>query len=124
MRAEFAGDFEVSCARCLEPVAQPIRDQVDLIFRPVGADAGSPERAISTADTEIGYYQEGGLALEDVLREQVLISLPAKTLCRQDCKGLCPGCGKNLNAEACICESAPTDARWSALADLRNRIKS
>lgn len=124
LRADFEGNFELYCARCLEPVAQPIKEQVDLLFRPQGADAGSSERAISTSDTEIGYYQGGGLALEDVLREQVLISLPAKTLCRQDCKGLCPGCGRNLNAEACICEGAPPDPRWSALADLRNRMKT
>lgn len=124
LRADFEGDFEVYCARCLEPVAQPMKEQFDLLFRPAGADAGPSEHAISTSDTEIGYYQDGGLALEDVLREQVLISLPAKTLCRQDCKGLCPGCGRNLNLETCICEGAPSDPRWSALADLRNRMKT
>jgi uncharacterized protein len=123
LRAEFEGNFEVACARCLDPVDQHLHEKVDLLFRPAGADGGAAERAISTSDTEIGYYQEGGLALEDVLREQVLISLPAKTLCRQDCKGLCPGCGKNLNSESCTCDSAPPDARWSALSDLRNRLK-
>lgn len=124
LRAEFEGDFEVLCARCLEPVQIPIREPLDLLFRPLGADAGPSEHAISTSDTEIGYYQEGGLALEDVLREQVLLSLPAKTLCREDCKGLCPGCGRNLNTEACLCEGVPSDPRWSALADLRSRMKT
>ena len=108
----------------LIPVQHAIKEQVDLMFRPLGADAGPPEHAISTSDTEIGYYQDGGLVLEDVLREQVLLSLPAKTLCRQDCKGLCPRCGRNLNAEVCICEGAPSDPRWSALADLRSRMKT
>jgi uncharacterized protein len=124
LRVEFEGSFEVFCARCLDPVRHAIKDQVDLIFRPLGVDAGAPEHSISTSDTEIGYYQDGGLVLEDVLREQVLLSLPARTLCRQDCKGLCARCGRNLNAEACICEGAPSDPRWSALADLRSRMKT
>ena len=123
LQADFEGEFGVACARCLDPVRHPIREHIDLLFRPLGADAGPAEHAISTSDTEIGYYQDGGLELKDVLREQVLLSLPAKTLCRQDCKGLCPGCGRNLNAEDCICEGAWSDPRWSALADLRGRIK-
>jgi uncharacterized protein len=123
LRAEFSGNFELPCARCLEPVEQKLSDRLDLIFRPTGADAGSPDHSISTSDTEIGYYQGDGLVLEDVLREQVLLSLPARILCRQDCKGLCPGCGSNLNQETCNCQASPPDPRWSELAGLRSRLK-
>jgi uncharacterized protein len=123
LRGSYQGDFEMPCARCLEPVPHPLGGQFDLLFRPLGVDQGASERAINTADTEIGYYQNGGLALEDVLREQVLLSLPVRTLCRQDCKGLCPHCGRDLNSESCTCETASTDPRWSALSDLRSRIK-
>lgn len=123
-RAGYSGHFRMPCARCLEPVECPLQDDVDLVFRPLGADDGPADRSISTSDTEIGYYQNGGLALEDVLREQVLLSLPGRTLCREDCKGLCPGCGRNLNTEACACGATPADPRWNALADLRNRMKS
>lgn len=124
LRAEFRGNFEVHCARCLDPVEHSIEEQLDLLFRPLGTDAGAPEHAISTSETEIGYYQDGGLVLEDVLREQVLLSLPARTLCRQDCKGLCSGCGRNLNVESCTCDTVPPDPRWRALAGLRGRMKS
>ena len=123
LRGGYQGRVEVPCARCLTPVEIPVEGQFDLIFRPLGADQGAPERAISTSETEIGYYQNGGLALEDVLREQVLLSLPVRTLCRQDCKGLCPHCGRDLNSESCTCEAASSDPRWSALSDLRSRIK-
>jgi uncharacterized protein len=124
LRAKFSGRFEMQCARCLDPVEHPIGEQIDLLFRPLGADAGAVEHAISTSETEIGYYQDGGLVLEDVLREQVLLSLPARTLCRQDCKGLCSGCGRNLNTESCTCDTVPPDPRWTALADIRGRMKS
>ena len=124
LKGRFAGNFAAPCARCLEPVKTPLSADYDLIFRPLGVDAGSPERAISAQETEIGYYQGDSLLLEDVLREQVLLSLPARTLCKPDCKGLCPRCGKNRNLEACTCEEGPSDPRWEALSGLRSRIKS
>ena len=124
LRGRYAGSFQVPCARCVEPVAIPLEAEFDLIFRPVGADAGGAERSISAQETEIGYYQKDSLLLEDVLREQVLLSLPVRTLCKPDCKGLCPRCGKNRNLEACTCEEGPTDPRWEALSGLRSRIKS
>ena len=123
LRASFTGRFEVPCARCVEPVVHPLESEFDLIFRPLGVDGGASEYAISSAETEIGYYEQSGLLLEDVLREQVLLGLPAKTLCKDDCKGLCPRCGENLNQKACSCDSAPVDPRWSALSDLGDRLK-
>ena len=93
LRGSFAGKFEVPCARCVEPVEIPLAADFDLIFRPAAADAEAPERSITAPETEIGYYQKDSLLLEDVLREQVLLSLPVRTLCKPDCKGLCPRCG-------------------------------
>jgi uncharacterized protein len=124
LRGRFAGTFQVPCARCVEPVEIPLEAEFDLIFRPVGADSDAPERAITAQETEIGYYLKDSLALEDVLREQVLLSLPAKTLCKPDCKGLCPRCGENRNSQVCSCDVGPSDPRWEALADLRSRIES
>jgi uncharacterized protein len=124
LKGQFAGNFEVPCARCIEPVKIPLAAEFDLIFRPIGVDSSASERAISAPETEIGYYQEDSLLLEDVLREQVLLSLPVRTLCKPDCKGLCPRCGKNRNLEACSCDEGPADPRWEALAGLRSRIKS
>jgi uncharacterized protein len=124
LRGTYTGTYEVSCARCLEPVEHTLRGQFDLLFRPLGADSGTQERSISTSETEIGYYQDGGLALEDVLREQVLLSLPARSLCGEDCKGLCPRCGHNLNSESCTCVTTSVDPRWSALSDLASRMKT
>ena len=124
LRAGYQGNFEMPCARCLDPVAYRLEEQFDLLFRPTGVDAEGSERAISTSDTEIGYYDGGRLALEDVLREQVLLSLPPRALCQQECKGLCPRCGKNRNTEVCACDASQIDARWTALADLRSRLKT
>jgi uncharacterized protein len=124
LKGSFQGRFEVPCARCVEPVEIPLGADFDLIFRPVGVDGDAPERSITAPETEIGYYQGDSLALEDVLREQVLLSLPVRTLCNEDCKGLCPRCGANRNNQPCTCDVGPSDPRWEALAGLRSRIKS
>jgi uncharacterized protein len=124
LKGSFKGSFEVPCARCVEPVEIPLGADFDLIFRPLGVDGDAPERSITAPETEIGYYQGGSLALEDVLREQVLLSLPVRTLCNEDCKGLCPRCGANRNIQPCTCDEGPTDPRWEALGGLRSRIKS
>jgi uncharacterized protein len=124
LKGNYSGNFEVPCARCIEPVTIPLAGEFDLIFRPIGADAGAPERSISAPETEIGYYQKDSLLLEDVLREQVLLALPVRTLCKPDCKGLCPRCGQNRNSQVCSCDEGPNDPRWEALAGLRGRIKS
>jgi uncharacterized protein len=124
LRGNFSGEFQIPCARCVEPVTAPLAAEFDLIFRPAGVDSESPERSISASETEIGYYQKDSLSLEDVLREQAFLALPARTLCKPDCKGLCPRCGENRNTQACNCDEGPKDPRWGALGEIRGRIKS
>ena len=114
--------FELACARCLEPVVQNVARNFDLLYRPQGADAGPEERSVTATEAEVSYYQGRGLLLEDALREQVLLAVPLKVICREDCKGLCPHCGKNLNAEECCCADPVEDPRWSALKDIRSKL--
>jgi uncharacterized protein len=115
---------EVYCARCLDPVEQDVGESFDLLYRPQGVDAAGDEAAISRAQTEIGYYQGEGIALEDVLKEQILLALPVKQICSAECKGLCPQCGSNLNLESCYCSSTVRDPRWAALEDIRKKLES
>ena len=120
----FAVSIEVQCARCLEPVPGDFSGDFDLLYRPLGIDSRKDEASISEAETEIGYYTGDGLALEDVLKEQILLAVPLKAVCRENCRGFCPHCGKNLNAEQCSCVEDSPDPRWSALSDLRSKLKN
>ena len=124
LRASFSGNFEQLCARCLEPVQQPLSGTFDLIFRPGGVDDQAGERAITEDETEIGYYEQSGLLLEDAVREQVLLTLPGRSLCQEDCKGLCPHCGINRNLATCECVEKPVDPRLSVLAGIAVAPKS
>jgi uncharacterized protein len=121
---ELATEVEMACARCLEPIVEKVARKFDLLYRPIGTDAGKEEMSVTTAEAEVGYYQGEGLLLEDVLREQVLLALPLKAICREECRGLCPHCGSNLNQEQCSCAEPADDPRWSALKDIREKLKT
>jgi uncharacterized protein len=120
---ELAVNVELGCARCLEPIVRDVAKKFDLLYRPQGTDAGREEMSVTAAEAEIGYYRGEGLLLEDVLREQVLLALPLKAICRDDCRGLCPHCGRNLNQEQCTCAEPIEDPRWSALKDIREKLQ-
>jgi uncharacterized protein len=124
----FVGSFSTAvqgrCDRCLDQVGQKVAEKFDLLYRPIGIDRKGDDVSISQAETEIGYYQGDGLLLEDVLKEQILLALPARQLCRNNCKGFCPQCGKNLNAESCDCVTTMPDPRWAALEDIRKKLES
>jgi len=120
---ELSTSLELICARCLEPLVEKVVRKFDLLYRPQGSDAGKDELSVTTAEAEVSYYQGEGLLLEDVICEQVLLAVPLKAVCREDCKGLCPQCGKNLNQEKCSCSVAMEDPRWSGLKELRSKLQ-
>ena len=115
VRGDLRGEMETECARCLNPIRLPVRAAIDLFYRPMADIARSEEVEINEAESEVGFYEGGGLKLADVVREQIVIELPMRSLCREDCRGLCPACGKNRNREACLCREDFADPRWEAL---------
>ncbi|MBI4460319.1 MAG: DUF177 domain-containing protein, partial [Acidobacteria bacterium] len=94
---------EIPCARCLEPIRRNVEINFDLFYSPVASIARAEEVEVKTTDLEVGFYQGEGLRLEDAMREQVLLSIPMKNVCRPDCAGLCPQCGQNRNFVQCGC---------------------
>ena len=107
------------CDRCLEPAEFPIDSNFDLFYRPaLKADFGD-EVEIDEGEAEIAFYEGGGIELKDVLREYVLLSLPMQRICREDCHGICPVCGRNRNLVNCGCEAKQVDERWAALKKLQ-----
>ncbi len=120
---DFSTSLELNCARCLDVVIRDIGKGFDLLYRPQGSDAGRDELTVTQAEADIGYYKGDGLLLEDVLREQVLLAVPIKVVCSEQCKGLCPRCGRNLNHEGCTCPEPIPDPRWTALKDIKKTLE-
>jgi len=98
----------IPCSRCLEPYAYPVDRTFDVSYVPAPpADAGQAEHQIAKDEFDIGYLApQGSLDMNDLATEQVYLSLPMKPLCSEQCRGLCSGCGVNLNTEACRCGAA------------------
>jgi len=120
-RLEFEGT--TTCARCLKPVSFARSGPVSWVFAPSherNAAAAGEEVELSARDLDVVWYDDFTVPFDWLIEEQVLLDLPMKALCRQDCRGLCPMCGADRNVTACACVE-PTDDRWSALKALRPR---
>ena len=112
------------CARCLQPIAQAATISLEEECYPtVDPSTGRRTFPPDTAEGVLHIDATQMLDLSDVLRQYLIANEPLKTLCREDCKGLCPECGVDLNAETCRCQDEPIDPRWGALADLLSQEK-
>ena len=100
------GTGHVECRRCLTDLTVPVAESVHLLFAEDGDD--------EVDDPDVYLYDPRAreLDLRPAVREQWLLVAPAYALCREDCKGLCPHCGADLNAEVCQCAHV-ADARES-----------
>jgi uncharacterized protein len=118
VRGHLTTRMEVACDRCLEPTGFDIDADFDLLYRASQFEPAKDEVAIAGEETEVGFYEGDGLELNDVLREQVLLSLPMQRICDEACKGICPVCGQNRNTAACDCHAEQRDDRWAGLRNL------
>jgi len=118
IQGRYAVEMAYQCDRCLAAARIPVEAGFDLFYRPVSVIARAEEVEIAEGETEIGFYENGGMELDDILREQVLLALPMQRVCSQNCKGICPVCGQNRNEAACDCKVQSGAAHWHALRDL------
>lgn len=119
IKGDLTVDMEADCDRCLATARFPLESNFDLFYRPMADIAQEEEIAIDEGQAEIAFYEGGGMELEDILREQVILLLPMQRVCEEACKGICPVCGRNRNETECHCEAKPADDRWAALRNLR-----
>jgi uncharacterized protein len=116
---------EMMCSRCLEPARQDISKSFDLFFRQRDELMFDEDQEIELTekDTQTAFFTGTQLAIGEILREQVLLALPMKALCRVDCKGLCPTCGINLNSGACNCPAETFSPHMDTLLELKKRLE-
>lgn len=114
VRGEASGRAHASCRRCLAAVTLPVVAEISALFR-AGVDAAEAEQE------EVYPLPERARVLDvgPAVREQVVLSVPAYAVCGEDCRGLCPHCGRNRNEGTCDCEAAEAEDRWAPLRKLK-----
>lgn len=115
--------LELSCSRCLEPFRLPVDSSFDIRYLPQSANAGDGEREVEEDDLSDAFYRDDQIDLAQLMEEQFYLALPMKPLCRDNCKGLCPNCGTNLNDATCDCQVRWEDPRLAGLKALITRDK-
>lgn len=105
-------EVQMSCSRCLEPVNISVSEDVRVLFAEEGTEGSD--------DPDVYSFERGAamLDLTPAAREHWLLAVPRFALCSEDCKGLCPQCGENLNEVTCTCVPA-SDSRWDALRKMK-----
>ena len=115
VQAKTTVPLEGECKRCLKPLK--IDEKVELTREYVPEPTAPPSPDDDNSEEEV--YEGKEIDLQPALREQILLSIPPSPLCREDCKGLCPKCGKDLNEGDCGCDRTVADPRWAALKGIK-----
>ncbi len=104
------------CARCLETYEFPLRKDFSFVLVPISEARSAGDES---AEVDLAYYEGDEIDLTPMISEQIILALPTRPLCSEDCKGLCPSCGKNLNRETCNCSTESGDPRLAVFRSLK-----
>jgi uncharacterized protein len=132
LSASFEAGLLAPCKRCLADVSVSVPIKFTLSLVPQSARSktaeemeGEDDGAAATAgsfdleDADEELFDGRQIDLDPILQEQVLLALPMNVVCREDCKGLCPMCGRDLNESACSCEPKGIEGRLAALKNIK-----
>jgi uncharacterized protein len=129
LEGETTGALELTCGRCLTRYRQPVRERFRLVLEPAGSRVpADPEGAAVLArdgvvlsdELESGWFRGSEIDLGSYFQEVIALAFPVQPVCREDCRGLCPRCGADRNAELCNCSEVRPDSPFAALRALRD----
>ena len=102
VRGDVTFALVLECSRCLMEFRQEFTEDLDVLFLPGFSD--TKEKELSEDEVKTLFYGSKGVDLLPVIHDTILLSIPMKPLCSEECKGLCHKCGKNLNEGTCRCK--------------------
>jgi uncharacterized protein len=116
-RGRVSGRLSVDCRRCLKPFDQDLDLEVEVFTAP--DPSGLPEETqLRAADLDVSFFKDR-IDVDQLVLDQIELSRPMTDLCDPDCRGICSGCGADLNQGPCACPSRPSDSRWDVLKQWR-----
>ena len=123
VRGRLNAEIEVDCSRCLSVFHCPVVLNIEEEYFPTTDVLSGAPLPLPDEPGTFTIDEHHILDLSEAVRQYVLMAIPMKPLCHEDCAGLCPHCGSNLNVEPCRCSSPPIDPRWSQLIKLAKEQK-
>lgn len=128
VKGELKSVLEIACSRCLQLLETNFQTGFDVdyitlnAYEQVDAEEGpNDERGLTENDFSLSIYDGQRIDLDELTREQILLALPARQLCQENCAGLCEKCGVNKNITDCLCKTNEIDPRWNALRNLKSK---
>lgn len=109
---------EMQCSRCLNNFTNKTDININVVYHPVEELKGEDRHEIKDDELDTGFYRDEQLDISELLKEQLILSLPMKPLCSESCRGICFRCGKNLNIDSCECRQEEPDPRLAKLKKL------
>ncbi len=118
IEGEISTMLEIDCSRCLTQVENDLKIPFSAAFVTPENYSQNKEKELDAEELDVSVIENEEIDLAELVREQILLAIPAQFLCREDCKGLCPVCGGNKNLIDCNCKFEEIDPRWSALKNI------
>ena len=112
-------ELRLQCVRCLKEFPYPLSTPFELTLQPLKEAPSEEETELGNEEMELNFFEGGEIHLSEIACEQIFLEIPYKPLCQEECKGLCPICGKDLNLSACECVKEELTSGFSALKKLK-----
>ena len=120
VKSRIAARMEWICARCLDSFFMDLASEFTTTWKPRPENFSLPEEVeLNREDLATEFYEGEEIDVTSFVQDQILLTLPQKAICREECRGLCPRCGKNLNREVCQCREEEIDPRLAPLKSFR-----
>lgn len=121
LRANLSTSLDLECSRCLEHFNYTLNETFQVVFEPLASKPLEEELELNKDDLDVEMYEDDLIDLTEIVKEQIFLAVPMIPICSEECKGLCPECGENLNHRACSCNKDRIDPRWKKLQSLVNK---
>lgn len=118
-RGQASAKLRMDCSRCLQSFDMNVEQDLDLVFQPL--EERDDEVELASSEMEVSFYDGEEVDLGQAVLDEIGLAVPMAPLCRPECGGMCPHCGKDLRQGPCQCGTRELDPRWAKLADLKKQ---
>lgn len=119
LAGRISGAISLKCDRCLVAFRADVESPFSIFLVSPKSEKGETEAELLDEDLEVDFIHGEMIDLDVIIKEQIFLSLPMKSICKKECLGLCPLCGANLNEGPCHCSDRKTNLAFSRLESLK-----